>query len=105
MGKHAQYLKRSSSKGLGQLPAPTLADFSIGSPTTTTIPTTRIAAIPPNATNMLWTAINNSTNLGIPATGVLSGLAPLTPYRVLAAWYRGSTQVSDWSPATLVSTI
>lgn len=106
MGKWAQYSKRGSALLFGSIPAPAIADFTIGSPTATTIPVTRVAPIPAGSTAMLWRATNNATGvLAAAYTGSpISGLVTATQYRVQAAWFNGSQQVSDSSPAVLVTT-
>jgi hypothetical protein len=79
----------------------------VGTITATTIAFNRIAAIPGGATAMLWRAINNATNA--PATAFagspMVGLTTVTAYRIQAAWFNGSIQVSEASPARLVTTI
>lgn len=107
MGKWASYNKRGSAPFGGIMAAPAGADWSVGTITTTSIAFTRIAAIPTGATTMLGRAINNVTN--VPATAFtgspITGLTTLTAYRVQVAWFNGSIQVSDPSPAVLVSTV
>jgi hypothetical protein len=106
MGKFAQYLKRGSASQHGLMSGPIDADWTVGTPTATTIPLTRVAAIPAGATQMLWRAINAATGaLGSPFNGSpLSGLTTATQYKVQAAWFNGSIQVSDASPVKLVTT-
>jgi hypothetical protein len=106
VGKWAQYSKRGSAPLFGNVAAPALADFTVGVPTATTIPLTRVAAIPAGSTSMLWRAINNATGvLTAPFNpSPLTGLTTATQYRVQAAWFNGSQQVSDPSPTVLVTT-
>lgn len=108
VGKWAQYQKRGGAVTLGSLapPAGQPIDWTIGTQTATTIPTTRVAAIPAGATQMLWRAIRNSDGaVVVPFNNSLTGLTTLTAYRVAAAWFNGSgIQVSDASPAAIVTT-
>jgi hypothetical protein len=108
MGKWATYQKRGGSDQFGALPAPgpSGGDWTIGAPTTTTIPFTRVAVIPSGATQMLARAINNATGAiasafsGSPISSLTTG----TTYRVQTAWFNGAVQVSEASPSTLVTT-
>jgi hypothetical protein len=105
MGKWATYQKRGGSNFFGSIaqPGPSGGDWTIGTPAAGAIPVTRVAAIPSGATQMLWRAINNATGVqAIAFSGSLSGLTPGTTYRIQAAWFNGSQQVSEASPATLV---
>lgn len=106
MGKWSTYQKRGSAAFFGTMPAPADADWTVGTPTTTTIPCTRVAAVPGGATQMLWRAINNTTNVLAAAfqASPVSGLTTGTQYRVQAAWFNGGVQVSDASPAKLATT-
>lgn len=106
MGKWATYQKRGGSEAYGQLaaPGPSGGDWTIGAPTTTTIPVTRVAPIPSGATGMNFRAISNATGLVIAESGTLTGLTTATTYRVAAAWWNGAQRVSEYSAATLVTT-
>lgn len=110
MGKWATYQKRGGSNigggGLIMLaaPGPSGGDWTIGAPTTTTIPTTRVAAIPSPATQMIFRAINNATGAVTQESGALNALVTGTTYRVAASWFSAAGRISDYSPATLVTT-
>lgn len=68
------------------------------------ITVTRLASIPGAATQMLWRAIDNTTQLlALPGNSTLTGLVSGRAYKVQAAWYNGVIQVSDWSPQTIVN--
>lgn len=109
MGKWATYQKRGGSDAFGALPAPgpSGGDWTIGSPTTTTIPFTRVAVIPGGATQLLARAIKNSDgSLASAFSGTpISSLTTGTQYRVQTAWFNGAVQVSEASPSTLVTTL
>lgn len=107
MGKWATYKRRGGSNFFGTVAAPGVVttDWSLGAVTATTIGITRNAGIPANATVLFGRAINNTTNLVVAeSSGGLSGLVTATTYRVATAWFNGAIRVSDWSPATLVTT-
>lgn len=106
MGKWATYQKRGGSQTFGLLsaPGPSGGDWTIGAPTATTIPVTRVAAIPAPATQMIFRAINNATGLVIAESGTLTGLVTATTYRVQSSWWNAAGRISEYSPATLVIT-
>jgi hypothetical protein len=107
MGKWATYQRRGGSSMFGSLaaPGPSGGDWTIGTVTATTIPTTRVAPVPSGAVSMLFRAINNVTGaVTQPFNTSIAGLTTATAYRVQAAWFNGTQQVSEASPATLVTT-
>lgn len=107
VGKYASQLKRGSVWSFGALPAPGLADFSLGALTSTTIPVNRIAGFPGEADRWGILVVNAATGAvaftniaaGTPitATGLTSGQT----YRVQIAWFISGSlaRVSAWSPA------
>lgn len=106
MGKWSTYQKRGGAVAFGSVaqPGPSGGDWTIGTPTTTTIPVTRVAALPASATGMNFRAINNTTGLVVAESGTLTALTTGTIYRVAAAWWNGAIRVSEYSAATLVTT-
>ncbi len=104
MGKYAQYLKRGKAAQQGYLAPPGTADWSLGTPLTTSVPATRSAAIPAGADGWATRALLASTG-ATAATNAptgstsnnISGLVTGTSYLAQAAWFLGLRQVSDWS--------
>jgi hypothetical protein len=111
MGKWAQYRKRGTNVQQGSLAAPVAGQFTVGTPTTTTIPVTRVASIPLGADDMVARAIVAATGtIGATQAGAggtnltLTGLVSATAYRVYVAWFNGVVRVSDWSISTPATT-
>lgn len=113
MGKHAQYSKRGSSVGIGLLPPPLATDWTRYNATADGTSVSLTVPIPAGADRWGVMAIQSSTN--IPASTIVSigttfsftTLAPGTSYRVVAAWFKTSSniQVSEWSPPKTFSTL
>jgi hypothetical protein len=106
MGKWATYQKRGGSNMFGSIaaPGPAPTDFTAVTGGVGVITVTRVAPIPGAATQMLFRAIDTTTNLvTVPYNGILTGLVSGRAYRVQAAWWNGSQQVSEASPAISVN--
>lgn len=106
MGKWATYQKRGGSNVFGNVLQP------LGAPTDWTavtggvgvITVTRLAGIPGGATQMLWRAIDTTTNIvALNGNATLTGLVSGRAYRVQASWWNGTVLVSDWSLPTTVN--
>lgn len=104
MGKWASQRKSGSANHLGLMTAPGAADWTAIAFDATTIQGQRLVAIPAPAD--FWGYIAFPAAAGTPiATGGpgsgsalnVGGLTTGTNYRVLAAWYKGSVRISDWS--------
>lgn len=85
------------------LPAPT--DFTaVTGGAAGIITVARVAPIPSPATQMLWRAIDTTTQLvPIPGASTLTGLVTGRPYKVQASWWGPNGQLSEWSAPITVA--
>jgi len=93
--------------------APVGTDWGFGTATQTTIPVTRLVAVPGGAVTMVAQAFLTSTmvqagtqpfSAASPVT--ITGLNANTSYRVRAAWADAAgVPVSDWSPLKPAATL
>lgn len=109
MGKWAQYMKRGSAALAGILPAPVVGDFTMGTPTTSSVPVTRNTAPPTPATTVYWAALNSITgavaNTGSSASASFSvtGLSSGSTYNLIFSWGNAVNRLSDWGPKYFVT--
>lgn len=102
MGKWATYQKRGGSPQFGVMapPNPPPVGFTALTGGVGVITVTRLDAIPGGATQMLFRAIDSTTNLvAVNYNSTLTGLVSGRVYKVQAAWFNGAIQVSDASVA------
>lgn len=106
VGKWASQIKRGSVNSLGSLaaPGPAPVDWTAVTGGVGVITVTRVAAIPAGATQMYFRAVDTTTgaiaiNWSLTLTGLVSGRA----YRVSAAWWNATNQISEASPYTVVN--
>lgn len=112
MGKWARARRTGSNKSYGTQPAPTLADFSIGTVTATTIPVNRLNPIPSPADRWGLLVVVKATGavaftLGLSAATPITatGLVTATTYTVRICWALASgLRVSEFSPSVDVTT-
>lgn len=112
MGKWASGRRRGSAPRQGIMAPPFAAEFSIGTPTATTVPVTRLASYQQPADGWQARAVlaSNGTQAGVSPgiNGVgptsIMGLTTATAYRIEATWYQGTTRISDWGPIGTATT-
>lgn len=103
MGKWATYQKRGGAAQFGILAQPTASgvDWTIATGGAGVILVTRLSGLPAPATNLLFRAIDTTTNLvAVNYNSTLTGLVSARVYKVQAAWFGVAGQLSDASPAT-----
>lgn len=106
MGKWATYQKRGGSNFFGSLqvpgPAPTSWTAITGGAGVITV--TRFDPLPSPATSMLFRAIDTTTGLvTVNWNSTLTGLVSARLYKVQAAWFGPSGQLSDASSSVTVA--
>ncbi len=106
MGKWSTYQRRGAGAIFGTVaqPGPVGVGFSAVPGGVGVITVARLESIPSGATQMLYRAIDTTTQLvtvtdSLTLTGLVSGRA----YKVQAAWFNGTARVSEWTVATVVN--
>jgi len=102
MGKYAQYLKRGSSRSLGNVAPPLVADWSFTAAGGGGVTATRVSAPPPGSTG-IW--VSYSVTGALPWTAPVfaattttqSGLGVGVTALSHIAWGTSVARLSDWS--------
>jgi hypothetical protein len=106
MGKWATYQKRGGTSFFGSIsaPGPSPGDWTAATGGVGVINVTRFAGLPSGASQMLYRAIDTTTQLvAVPFNQTLTGLVSGRAYKVQSAWFNGGVQVSEASPAVTVN--
>lgn len=109
MGKWATYQKRGSAPFFGTIPQFPLTGFSVTLPTVNGFTVGRTTPIPEPADSYgarFRTTAGGAWVNTAQSTGniVVNTAASLTDYTVQAAWFKGTVQLSDWSPVRTITT-
>lgn len=105
MGKWATYQKRGGNSFYGAMatlrPAPVGWSAITGGAGAITV--TRFDSLPAGATGNNYRTIDQVTQLAVLHGATVTGLVSGRIYKVQAAWFNGTVQVSDWSEPVLVA--